>query len=418
MSDSPGYVDPLHYEELRLFVEEICDHIFRFECVEKFGIEPQDVDIDQEVYLGGPGAFADIRVQAQNQPTTFIEVKYGYDSERLVSSLTRKYGEETPGSKQGARVVLVADTHRHSDWPSIESRIREQLRPNLQLEVWNEELLISRISERFPIRITSFEDRPIRELRGIVDKAFGHYAFGDDYRPDDIHTTLIWHFGYWRVRRMLERGFIGNGKLVDVGRHKNIAVMLADLSNFSSFVRDTPDDHVVRGCLANFYAKARHQIINSGGMLYQFLGDAVIALFGLTDPDSNHLDDAMDCAEAMVEIGSSVCDLWQRQIDRVQRSGGSHIGMAIGNLQVVQLQPFSPTRISAIGDAINITARLLEEAGPGEIVASNSLVQRLSPHWQGQFRELSPIEARNMGLIKTWKLPLGRNRNLPGSHYQ
>jgi class 3 adenylate cyclase len=417
MSDTPGNPDPLHFEELRLFVEEVCDHIFRFESVEKYGLQPQDIDIDQEVYLGGPGAFADIRVQVPNQPITFIEVKYGYDTERLVSSITRKYGEETPGSKQGARVVLVADTYRHSDWDLIEARIREQMRPELELEVWDEQHLLSRMAERFPIHISSFQGHTIRDLRNVIDKAFGRYAFGKDYKPDEIHTTLIWHFGYWRVRNMIEKGFIGTGKLVDVGRHKNIAVMLADLSNFSSYVRDTPDDHVVRGCLANFYAKARHQIINSGGMLYQFLGDAVIALFGLTDPDSNHLDDAMDCAEAMVEIGSSVCDLWQRQIDRVQRSGGTHIGMAIGNLHVVQLQPFSPTRISAIGDAINITARLLDEAGPGEIVASNSLVQRLSPHWQNQFRELSPIEARNMGLIKTWKLPLGRNRNLPGSHY-
>jgi hypothetical protein len=47
-------------------------------------------------------------------------------------------------------------------------------------------------------------------------------------------------------------------------------VLLADLCSFSSYIRDTGDAEVVRESLTAFYSKARYQIINNGGMLYQF----------------------------------------------------------------------------------------------------------------------------------------------------
>jgi adenylate cyclase len=45
-------------------------------------------------------------------------------------------------------------------------------------------------------------------------------------------------------------------------------VLLADLCSFSSYVRDTADETIVRESLTAFYSKARYQIINSGGMLF------------------------------------------------------------------------------------------------------------------------------------------------------
>ena len=48
------------YFELRLFLEETCCNLCRFQHVNEEKIAPESVRIDQEVYLGIPGAFADI----------------------------------------------------------------------------------------------------------------------------------------------------------------------------------------------------------------------------------------------------------------------------------------------------------------------------------------------------------------------
>jgi len=123
------------------------------------------------------------------------------------------------------------------------------------------------------------------------------------------------------------------------------------------------------------------------------------------------VESALDCACALVEIGQAVSSEWQRQIARVQASGGVHIGMAIGDLQIMSLRPFSRVHMGAIGDYINMTARLDAAAGSGEIVVSNTFFQQLRLAQQAGFHELEPLEARNVGRIRAWKLtPEGRAR--------
>jgi class 3 adenylate cyclase len=192
--------------------------------------------------------------------------------------------------------------------------------------------------------------------------------------------------------------------------YHDVAVVMADLTAFSSYVRDTRDERVVRDCLTAFYAKSRHQIINAGGMLYQFLGDAVIALFGVPDRPGDYLRDALECARGLSQIGDSVSNEWQRQIDRVQTASGVHIGMAIGDLQVMSLRPFSRAYMGCIGDSINMAARLMNAAGPGEVVVSNMLYQRLDGDGQAPFTPMDAIDAKNVGRIKAWRT------NLCGAH--
>ena len=82
---------------------------------------------------------------------------------------------------------------------------------------------------------------------------------------------------------------------------------------------------VIRSSLTTFYSKSRYQIINQGGMLYQFLGDGVIAFFGVPDRSERYAEAALDCARDLVGIGNSVSNKWRREIDRVQASRGVHI---------------------------------------------------------------------------------------------
>ena len=95
---------------------------------------------------------------------------------------------------------------------------------------------------------------------------------------------------------------------------------------------------------------------------------------------------------------------WQRRIDRVQDASGVHVGVALGDLQIVSLRPFSRMHIGAIGDCINVAARLLELAGPSEVVMSNAFHQALGDASQAQCHEIEPVQARNVGRIRSWKL--------------
>jgi class 3 adenylate cyclase len=75
----------------------------------------------------------------------------------------------------------------------------------------------------------------------------------------------------------------------------------------------------------------------------------------------------------------------------------------MGDVQVVSLRPFGRAHFGAVSDAINMAARLLASAGASEVLASNSVYQRLTPSYQKVFSPVEPLDARNMGRINAWK---------------
>ena len=392
-----------YLRELRLFIEEICCNLCRFLHASEPGVTHEDVRITQESYVGVEGAFADIRIQAKDRAPYFIEVKYGYSRTQIVSSIARKYGPNT--DLGGAtRVVVVLHPEGASMWAEIVSEALPLLQPGLQLELWDETKLFSMLRDLFGVEADSFSEEQILGMRTAIDKAKGKYAFQETWANEDMQNALIWHYGFWRLRELRENNRRDARAIMPPGLYPDVAVVMADLCSFSSYVRDTREGDVIRHCLSTFYSKARYEILNSGGMMYQFVGDEVIGLFGMPDCREGYLQSALQCAKALVDIGSSVSHEWQRQIDRIQNAHGVHLGMALGDMQVVSLRPFSRAHLGGIGEVINLSARLLSHAGPGEIVASNTYYQALSPSHRALFQECEPIEAKNMGTIQAWKI--------------
>src|SRR5439155_313739 len=70
-------------------------------------------------------------------------------------------------------------------------------------------------------------------------------------------------------------------RILEPRTYEDVVVLMADLCSFSGYVRDTPDRSQIRRRLTEFYSLARHAVLNAGGMLYQFVGDEIVALFGM-----------------------------------------------------------------------------------------------------------------------------------------
>jgi class 3 adenylate cyclase len=403
MSSQPSYLS-----QLRLLLEELCCDLCRFEHVAEQGLAPEAVRIDREYWLGAPGAFADIRVVPGDLPPYVVEVKYGYSRDLLVRHLRRKYGQPGCAGAAVSKVVLLIDSQGHPDRQGLEAELAQSLCPGLAVEIWDEAHFLGLLRQRFGVEVPAFTPENLLDVRHAIDRAKGFSAFGEGalaaYDHDPLKAELLWHFGFWRLRQLRSAARRAPGDILPPGTYRGVAVLLGDLCSFSSYVRDTPDPETVRESLTSFYSKSRYQIINAGGMLYQFVGDEVIGCFGIPDGPAGFVRAALETARALVSIGESVSQHWQRRIDRIQPSGGLHAGLAVGDLQVVSLRPFSRTHIGAIGDCINVAARLMAAAGPGEVVVSNAFHQALDEAGQAGFEALEPVEARNVGRIKAWKL--------------
>jgi class 3 adenylate cyclase len=398
-----------YMRQLRLFLEEICCEICRFRHVEDDKVPPDAVQVSREVDLGTQGAFADILVEPRGLPPYVVEVKYGYPVDRMVQHLARKYSAQSPVVGGISRLVLVVDTKLVPDWDRRAAQLRELIAPALSLEVWDEQRLLELIHTCFGVQMPAISVEALQELRLTIDDAKWRYAFDGRWDDSPLKSSLLWHFGFWRLRQLNQLRGLTPDEILPPGLYRGAIVLLADLASFSSYVRDTRDDEVVRTALTTFYSNSRYAIMNSGGMMCHFVGDEVVALFGVPGADDGYAQRALDCARALVQIGNSVANKWQREIDRVQHSGGVHIGMALGDVEVVSLRPFCRTHIGVIGDSINMAARLMAHAEAGELVASNTYFQSLGEGQQRAFEELEPIDARNIGRIKAWKLRVSGN---------
>jgi hypothetical protein len=168
--------------------------------------------------------------------------------------------------------------------------------------MWDEDHLLSRLNEGFGVTVPNITAENLLDVRQAIDRAKGFHAFGAsslaEYEHDPIKAELLWHFGFWRLKQLRNTGRSTPRDILPPGPYQAVAVLLADLCSFSSYVRDTSDAEIVRESLTAFYSKARYQIINNGGMLYQFGGDEVIGLFGIPDHPHGFADAVLDTARA------------------------------------------------------------------------------------------------------------------------
>jgi adenylate cyclase len=139
-----------------------------------------------------------------------------------------------------------------------------------------------------------------------------------------------------------------------VGEEREIAVLFADLRGFTRIAEQKlPYDVVL---ILNQYCHAAGTAIElAGGIVNQFTGDGVMALFGLgTDPDSA-CRDALHAARAIGENVAAVSEALAGELDGALRVG---IGIHTGSAVVGRMGYGGAAYLTAVGDTVNVASRL------------------------------------------------------------
>ena len=245
--------------------------------------------------------------------------------------------------------------------------------------------------------ISGISRASLLDVRTAIEQAQWRTAYEGRFPSDARTATLLWHFSPWELARLHRQESLGPQDLLEPRLYGEAIVLMADLCSFSGYVRDTRDPAVIRRRLTEYYSLARHAVLNEGGMLYQFVGDEVVSIFGLYGSATSALVQALRCARALCEAGNAVSAAWQRTLDRVQPSRGVHIGIGMGELGLLAWRPFSRTHVGFIGEPLNLAARLMGEAKSGEILATNTFYSALEPEHRRLFEGVERSEERRVG---------------------
>ncbi len=148
-----------------------------------------------------------------------------------------------------------------------------------------------------------------------------------------------------------------------------VTAVFADLRGFTTFSeRSSPEEIVVM--LNRYFEIATAAILAEGGTVVQFVGDAMMALFNAPARQADHPLRAARAAltlQAQVEPVAAARPGWPRF--RVGVNTGPAL---VGNIGSAALRNFN-----AMGDAVNVAARLETEAQPGQVVIGESTRARL-----------------------------------------
>ena len=127
-----------------------------------------------------------------------------------------------------------------------------------------------------------------------------------------------------------------------------MTVLFCDVTG-STALGESTDPEVLRALLADYFDRMKAIVESHGGTVEKFIGDAVMAVFGIP---AAHEDDALRACRAAVEMRDALPELGIR----------GRIGVNTG-----EVVTGTEERL-ATGDAVNVAARFEQAAAPGEVL--------------------------------------------------
>jgi adenylate cyclase len=177
------------------------------------------------------------------------------------------------------------------------------------------------------------------------------------------------------------------------GHEKEIAILFADLRGFTTISeKKLPYDIVF--VLNRYFAAMGQAIEQSGGHVDKFIGDGVMALFGIEGGARQGAKQALAAARTMGKVLGELNQTLTHDLDQPLRIGiGIHVGPAI----VGEMGYARAVSLTAIGDTVNTASRLegLTKDFKVELVVSEPVAEAAGLDLSGFPMELVEIRGRH-----------------------
>ena len=147
---------------------------------------------------------------------------------------------------------------------------------------------------------------------------------------------------------------------------KVVTVLFCDVTG-STALGERIDPESLRHVMSRYFETAKAIVERHGGTVEKFIGDAVMAVFGVP---AVHEDDALRAVRAADELRSGLDGL----NDELERDFGTRLELRMG-VNTGEVVTGTEERL-ATGDAVNVAARLEQAAQPGEVLLGEE-TQRL-----------------------------------------
>jgi predicted ATPase/class 3 adenylate cyclase len=177
---------------------------------------------------------------------------------------------------------------------------------------------------------------------------------------------------------------------------KTVTVVFCDVTG-STALGERLDPESLRKVMSSYFDAARASLERHGGTVEKFIGDAVMAVFGIPRV---HEDDALRACRAAAEIRERVTELSKE----LERDFGTTLEVRIGvNTGEVVAGDAAAGQALVTGDAVNVAARLEQGAPPGEILIGQPTYELIRDAVVAEPTEPLALKGKS-GLIPAFRL--------------
>ena len=149
------------------------------------------------------------------------------------------------------------------------------------------------------------------------------------------------------------------------GAEVDCSLLFADVRG-STRLAETMTANAYRALLDRFYAAVSEVLVNAEAVVDKFVGDEVVAIFIPALAGGGHALRAVDAARGILRATGHVDREPWIPVGVGVNTGRAYVG-AVGTAEHVEF--------TALGDAVNVTARLASAAGPGEVLITESTLR-------------------------------------------
>src|SRR5271166_1471214 len=149
-----------------------------------------------------------------------------------------------------------------------------------------------------------------------------------------------------------------------------VTVLMSDIRSYST-IAEHADPSQLAGQLNVHRAAMNRAILGEGGTVMQFVGDAVMAVFGAPFEQEDHADRAVAAALGMHEKQLEINRRWEKE---ALPPFGLGLGLSTGEAAAALLGSEERLEYTLVGDTVNMSQRLQQLAEAGQTVVSQGTV--------------------------------------------
>ena len=362
-------------------VEEAADHPELLAAARQH--EPQvvvtDIRMPPSFQREGIDAAKEIR---QRQPGTGVVILSQYDDPEYAVSLLADGAAGyayllkdrlAEGNQLLDAVRAVASGGTLLDPAIVDALVTPVTRSDDELGDADQELLTF-VAEGRPIKAIAVVRRTTPEaISDAVEQLFLRLAKGASTGDDAalrrlrlLHQAIVDREEQGETLSRLLPGGVAEklrreGKHIGQSEEVEVTVLMSDIRSYTSISERTSPTELAAQ-LNEHRAAMNHAILGAGGTVMQFVGDAVMAVFGAPFPQPDHADHALAAAMAMHRAQHQLNESWKGTSREEFLLG---IGLSTGKAAAALLGSEERLEYTVVGDTVNLAQRLQEMARPG-----------------------------------------------------